>query len=104
MLRMQFLAAALMFAGCETLDLGGGTTTMVLVTTTPAGALVTVENFGACEAPCTVEIDAPRTITVAKAGYTPQRLVLSPGKKKVEIVLELSAPTTAVDETELPEL
>lgn len=95
--------AALALSGCKTL--GGGTdTTLTTVTTEPAGALVTVIGFGECETPCTIEIDKPRNITIAKAGYDAQKLVLLPGKKKLDVVLELSAPTTEVDETELPEL
>lgn len=96
-------SAALALGGCQTL--GGGTgTTLTTVSTEPAGALVTVEGFGECETPCTVEIDKPRNITIAKAGYDPQKHVLLPGKKTLNVVLKLSAPTTDVDETELPEL
>ncbi|MFZ5616221.1 MAG: PEGA domain-containing protein [Pseudomonadota bacterium] len=95
--------AALAASACQTLGLDNGNT-LTLVSSEPPGALVRVEGFGECVAPCTIEIDAPRNITVAKAGYNPQRLVLQPGKKKVNVVLELSAPTTEVDETELPDL
>lgn len=77
---------------------------MALVSTTPPGAIVRVDGFGECEAPCTIEIDRPREIVVAKAGYNPQRLTLQPGKRRVDVVLELSAPTTDVDETALPDL
>jgi hypothetical protein len=96
------VAAILFLSGCQTF--GGGGPGLTMVTTDPAGALVKVEGFGECEAPCTIELDAARNITVAKAGYNPQRFVLMPGKRKVEIVLELSAPTTEVDKTELPDL
>jgi hypothetical protein len=96
------LAMIAALAGCKTL--GGSGATIALVSTTPPGARVNVEGFGECESPCTVEIDRPREITVAKAGYNPQRLTLEPGKKRVDIVLELSAPTTGVDETALPDL
>jgi len=98
-------AAALALSGCQTLAFGdSGGTTLTTVTTTPAGALVTVEGFGGCETPCTVEIDKPRNITVAKAGYETQKHVLLPGRKKLELTLQLSAPTTGVDTEELPEL
>lgn len=95
--------AALTLGGCKTLG-GGAGTTLTTVTTEPTGALVTVEGFGECETPCTIEIDKPRNITIAKAGYDPQRLTLQPGEKKLNVVLKLSAPTTEVDERELPEL
>jgi hypothetical protein len=105
MFRIQIIAGALLLAGCQSLDFGGGAKpTIALISTVPPGALVTVEGFGECQSPCTVELDAPRNVTIAKAGYNPHRFVLTPGKKKVEITLELSAPTTDVDETELPEL
>ncbi len=95
------IAALACASGCQTF---GGGQTLTLVTTEPEGALVQVEGFGECEAPCTIELDAPRNITVAKAGFTPQRMQLLPGKKTLNIVLELSAPTTVVDEEKLPEL
>lgn len=99
-----FFCAIAMLAASACKTLGGGGNTLALVSSEPPGALVRVEGFGECVTPCTIEIDAPRNITVAKAGYNPQRLVLQPGKKKVNVVLELSAPTTGVDETELPDL
>lgn len=100
---LTMLTAILVAGGCQTLSFGGGNV-LTLVSTAPSGAVVRVEGFGECVAPCTIELDAPRNITIAKAGYTPQRFVLEPGKRKVEIVLELSAPTTGVDETQLPDL
>ena len=90
-------------AGCQTLALGGGPT-IVRVSSMPEGALLRVDGFGECETPCTVEVDKPRMATIAKAGYKPQRVTLEPGKRKVAITLELSAPTTDVDTTQLPEL
>lgn len=101
--RLTILMAILAAGGCQTLALGGGNT-LTQVSTSPPGAVVRVEGFGECVAPCTIELDAPRNITIAKAGYTPQRFVLQPGKRKVDIVLELSAPTTGVDEAQLPDL
>jgi len=95
-------AALVTLAGCQTL--GGGGSTLTMVETDPAGALVKVEGFGECEAPCTIELDAARNITIAKAGYNTQRFVLLPGKRKVAVVLQLSAPTTGVGKTELPDL
>ena len=98
--------AALALGGCQTLAFGGkgGATTLTTVTTAPAGARVTVEGFGECETPCTIEIDKPRNITIAKAGFDTQKFVLLPGRKKLDVELKLSAPTTGVDAEELPEL
>lgn len=96
-------AASAALAGCKTIA-GSNGATLTLVSTEPAGAVVQVEGFGECETPCTIEIDKPRNIIIAKAGYNPQRLVLQPGQRKLNVALELSAPTTEVDEAELPEL
>lgn len=98
--------AAFALGGCQTLAFGdkGGGTTLTTVTTTPAGARVSVEGFGACETPCTIEIDKPRNITIAKAGFDTQKFVLLPGHEKLDVVLKLSAPTTGVDSEALPEL
>lgn len=77
---------------------------ITLVETDPPGALVQVEGFGECVAPCTIELDAPRNLTIAKAGYDAQRLTLEPGRKKLQVTLTLSAPTTDVDVEALPDL
>ncbi len=99
---LMIVAATLMLPGCKTL--GGASTTLTLVSTTPPGASVLVDGFGECQSPCSIEIDRPRSIIIAKAGYNPQRLTLQPGKKRLDVTLELSAPTTGVDEAVLPDL
>lgn len=100
-MRAQLLAlAALFLPACATT----GRPTITLVETDPPGALVQVEGFGECIAPCTIELDAPRNLTIAKAGFDAQRLTLEPGKKRVQVKLKLSAPTTDVEEESLPEL
>lgn len=101
---VALLALSIALAGCKTLGAEGLKTTMVTLSSTPAGALATVEGFGECETPCTIEIDKPRNVTVAKAGYDPQKITLQPGRKKVDLVLKLSAPTTGVDATEMPDV
>lgn len=88
---------------CKTLGLGDDTT-MTLVSTTPPDARVQIIGFGECQSPCTVEIDQPRDIVIAKAGYNPVRMTLQPGKKSVDVTLQLSAPSTGVDEDALPDL
>ncbi len=99
------IAAAAALSSCKTMSFGQAPkTTMVAITTAPAGALVTVEGFGECETPCTVEIDKPRKVTIAKAGYETMRLTLEPGKRKLDVTLTLSAPTTGVDAATLPDL
>lgn len=70
----------------------------------PPGALVTVEGFGECETPCTVQLDARRNVIVAKAGYKAQRFVIAPDGPPVNVILELAAPTDDVDAETLPEI
>ncbi|MDZ7627527.1 MAG: PEGA domain-containing protein [Parvularculaceae bacterium] len=77
---------------------------ITLVETDPAGAIVQVDGFGECEAPCRIELDKPRNLTIAKAGYDAERLTLSPGTKILRVKLRLSAPTTGVEEEPLPAL
>lgn len=95
--------AASFVAGCQTLG-GGQATTITLIESTPPGALVRVEGFGECETPCRVEIDKPRMVTVAKAGFNAQRFQIVPKRKRVDVILDLAAPTKNVDSTELPDL
>jgi len=74
------------------------------IRTTPPGALVSVENFGACETPCTVKLDRERHIRVAKAGYVTQNLTIGPGRGAVKITLELAAASKDVDAQALPDI
>lgn len=83
---------------------GGCASKVTEIVTVPPGAEIGVIGYGECLSPCVVEFDEPRTITIAKAGFKPQRLELRPGKKTVTIPLELVAPTTQVDEGGMPEL
>jgi hypothetical protein len=99
-MRFIVFAAVLALAACSTTKRA----TIMLVETEPTGALVRVEGFGECESPCRIELDAPRNLTIAKAGYDAERIVIEPGRKKVTVTLKLSAPTTTVDEEALPEL
>lgn len=104
MLRVLTVAiAASLVAGCKTLG-GGQANTITLIESTPSGALVRVEGFGECETPCRVEIDKPRMVTVAKAGFNAQRFQIVPKRKRVDVTLELAAPTRDVDSGELPDL
>ena len=73
------------------------------ITSSPSGALVQMAGFGECETPCTVKIDGPRDITVAKAGYNPKRLRIQPGGD-INVDLDLAAPTEDVDAVTLPDL
>lgn len=99
-MRFSLIAVALSLAACATAK----GPQITLVETDPSGALVRVEGFGDCESPCRIELDAPRNLTIAKAGYDAERIVIEPGAKKILVKLKLSAPTTEVDEDTLPEL
>lgn len=93
-------AFGLLLPACATT----GGSSITLVETIPAGALVQVNGFGDCQSPCRIELDKPRNLTIAKAGYDAQRITLSPGTKVLRVTLSLSAPTTGVEEDALPEL
>lgn len=97
---LMLVSTAVILSACAT----AAGPTITLVETDPSGALVQVEGFGECIAPCTIELDAPRKLTIAKAGYDAQRLTLEPGEKRLQVKLKLSAPTTDVEEATLPEL
>jgi len=98
-MRVLALPALLLISACVTTQ--GNVTSL---TSEPSGASVAVEGYEDCETPCTIQLSAPLNVTVAKAGYKPQRMVLQPGRKKVHVRLELAAPTSGVEATSLPEL
>lgn len=100
-------AALALVGGCKTLSLadigiGGAGAPITRIVTDPPGATVRVEGYGECASPCTIGLDGPRQIIVAKAGYKAQRFQLSPGKPVVRVKLELVAPTKGVESDELP--
>jgi hypothetical protein len=101
--RIVIVAAIALTGGCQTLGMGAGAGITTL-NSEPPGAYVKVEGLGECETPCRIELDAPRMITVAKAGFKPQRFQVAPGKKRINVVLELVAPTEEVETQEIPEL
>ncbi len=93
------LATAVLLNGCFVTS--GG---MRSFTSTPSGATVTIDGYGACETPCTVKLDGYRKVTVAKAGYKAQRFGVKPGGAPVNVILELAAPAGVVDSETLPDL
>lgn len=99
-MRRLLLLVPLLCVACQT----SPSTTLVRVETTPSGALLSIAGFGECETPCTIEIDREREAQIAKAGFHPKKIVLKPGAKTFAVTLELAAPTTAVDESAIPEL
>ena len=81
---------------------GGGVKTII---SSPNNALVTITGYGNCTTPCSIEVDVPREITVAKAGYLPRRFTLSSASpNEIEIELPLAAPSSDVSTTSLPEI
>jgi len=97
----RLTALLLLLAGCESM---GGGPRMTEIVTDPSGALVRVEGYGECTTPCTVAFDAPRRITIFKEGFRELRPTLEPGKSRASFKLELVAPNTDVEKTELPKL
>ena len=103
--RFRVTAAALavtLSAGCAGGQLGGARTT--LVETAPPGASVIVEGYGRCTAPCTVEHDGVRRLTIAKAGYRKIEAEIEPGVGRALFTMELAAPSGDVEATELSPL
>ena len=94
------ITLALPSTGCLTI-LGDD---QIDIETTPPGATVTLEGYGECETPCSIEIGQTRRVTVAKAGYKPVRLSVPPNSRDISILLELAAPTEEIDSTSLPDL
>ncbi len=77
---------------------------LMRITTTPAGAKVSIDGYGSCVTPCTVEILSPVKARVAKAGFRQREVDLAPGGRDMEIALELAAPAGDVEEEPLPEI
>ncbi|MEZ5892203.1 MAG: PEGA domain-containing protein [Parvularculaceae bacterium] len=100
-MRLVVVLAAFALSGCMTI--GGGASTRNIITE-PPGALVTFENGATCETPCTVKLDKPQKIRVAKAGFVSTSVVISPGGGAVKVPLELAAASEGVDTEALPEL
>ncbi|WP_428409374.1 PEGA domain-containing protein [Hyphococcus sp.] len=91
----------LLLSGCVTM---GGGSSMLLVQTDPAGALLTIDGVGECETPCRIRLDGPKKAKIAKAGFVAKDYMLSPGKSEVTIPLELAAASDDVDATALPDI
>ena len=93
------LAIVLSVSACQTLG-----SNLARIETNPPGALVRVEGFGSCESPCTIELDAVRKVTVAKAGYLKEEFEIAPGAGVIRLDMALAAPTEDVESTALPDL
>ena len=100
LMRILLAGAGGLLAACGTV----GKAKVTEIVTVPPGALVTVEGYGECTSPCTVGLDAPQTVLIAKEGFRAQRLELKPGKSRVEVTLELVAPTADVEEGKMDDL
>lgn len=94
------LFSVAMLAGCASAP----KTSITEISSEPAGAEVQIEGFGTCVTPCRIEIDRPRNVTVAKAGFLAERFQIAPGEKVVALKLRLAAPTKDVDKSTLPDL
>ena len=93
------LTALFAVTGCMTTG-----SKIVSITSDPTDALVRVDGFGECNTPCSVEVDAPRSALVAKAGFEAQKIILSPKRARAHVVLKLAAPTEDVESTTLPDV
>ncbi len=93
--------AAFSLAGCMTTG-GGGV--IREIQTEPGGAVITIDGYGECQSPCTIKLDGPRRIRIAKAGFISQNLVVQPEKGPLVVELEIAAPAGDVDTQTLPDL
>ena len=68
----------------------------------PSGASVVLSDGRDCLTPCEVELVAPVTATLAKAGYRAARVTLSPEQRgRVPVALEPAGRAVDVEEVEL---
>lgn len=98
------LAAGL--AGCAT-TANRGEPGQVVIESEPMGALVHAADGRECETPCVFTLDAPLSVTIAKAGFEEVRRTIKPSKSRPILVrekLKLAAPTVGVEEEKLPDL
>ncbi len=93
--------AALCAFGCQS---SGNGARIAVIETEPPGAIVKVEGFGECVSPCSIELDAPRRLTIAKAGFKKRVMEITPGDRRVRVDLELAAPSGDVVADDLPPL
>lgn len=66
----------------------------------PTGASVRLSDGRDCETPCAVPLATPVTATVAKAGFLPATVTLSP-EQRGEVAVSLSPAGRAVDVEEI---
>ena len=68
----------------------------------PSGASVRLSDGRDCQTPCTVPLTTPVTATVAKAGYLPATVTLSPAQRgEVSVSLRPAGRAADVEEVEL---
>ena len=69
---------------------------------TPSGASVALSDGRDCRTPCAVELAAPLTATVAKAGYRAETVTLTPDQRgEVAVTLAPAGRAADVEEVEL---
>ena len=75
------------------------------VDTYPQGATLSFPDGTNCTTPCRVLVPEPINMVIGKAGYKAVTTTLVRSQKgRAAYTLELSAPTTNVEESSLPEL
>ena len=92
------LACLLALAACVT-PAPEGPLTLISV---PSGASVRLSDGRDCRTPCAVELAAPLTATVAKAGHRARTLTLAPGQRgTVTVTLPPAGRAVDVEEVDL---
>ncbi|MEM9262323.1 MAG: PEGA domain-containing protein [Pseudomonadota bacterium] len=96
--------ASILFLVATTSCSSNSAASLTRIETVPDQALVQIDGFGECDAPCTIEHNGPRRVTIAKAGYEKVELTIAPGQRVVRVELDLAAPTGVVEADGLPPL
>ena len=77
----------------------------MVVKSIPQGATITFADGVTCETPCRVLVRQPLVMKIAKAGYRAGDVTLTASRAgEITYRLEQAAPTTAVDQEQLPDL
>ncbi|MEE9328900.1 MAG: PEGA domain-containing protein [Parvularculaceae bacterium] len=77
----------------------------MVVNSIPQGATITFADGVTCETPCRVLVRQPLAMKIAKAGYRAGDVTLTTNRAgEITYRLEQAAPTTAVEQDQLPDL
>ena len=97
------LIAAFALAGCITPPAPRAASGQIMVQSQPSGATLTFLDGTTCETPCSVLVQEPLDLTVAKAGFKPVRTRLMPNDRgPLSVTLEPVGRRAPMEVFELP--